>query len=199
MENTCTKDSLLFLQYLISNGFNPENYYGILELFQSANGSLSQYLVDYNQYLLSRKAIYSEMDSKGIDGAFGYLDNTGSILVPKTLLNDDRFLHTPVLSPFRRHSYGVPSIEDFGVIIGHNPDPKKSQEIELFYSLVNNPNTSQYFGVCTDSDGYSYYTVEQYRNTVKHVNSILGAPIYTFEHDTVRSEGKELCLIKRSR
>ena len=42
------KDSLLMLKYMISEGFNPNNYERILELLQSAPLSLSKILKEYN-------------------------------------------------------------------------------------------------------------------------------------------------------
>ena len=42
------KDSLLMLKYMISEGFNPNNYERILELLQSAPLSLSKNLKEYN-------------------------------------------------------------------------------------------------------------------------------------------------------
>ena len=69
------RDSALFLEYIKSYGFNPNNYDSILELLQSANGSMSQFLTQYRQYLLSRQVVYSELDDLGIDGAYGYIEN----------------------------------------------------------------------------------------------------------------------------
>ena len=201
MENGEIKNSLLFLDYIISNGFNPNDYYSILELFQSADGSMSQYLTDYTQYLLSKKVRYDELDSKMIEGAYGYLDEDGSILVPKTLESDDRFLHTPVLLPYKRHSYGTPSVDDFGVIIGHNPSRKDMQEHELVYSLINNSRINQYFGFCTDMNDTEEVKrkIVLYSDIVRQLNDSFGDTVYTFEHDTVKDKGKELCLIKRSK
>ena len=89
------KDSLLMLKYMISEGFNPNNYERILELLQSAPLSLSKNLKEYNPYLLSKKVLYSELDDYGIDGAYGYLENS-EIVVPKTIENDNRFLYRSV-------------------------------------------------------------------------------------------------------
>ena len=72
--NNTRKESYLFLKYLLEEGkFNPSNYEGILELGQSAPNSLSRCLRDFNQYLLSKKVIYEELDSLGLNGAYGYL------------------------------------------------------------------------------------------------------------------------------
>ena len=50
MKNTDLKereDSLLFAEYIINNGFNPNNYENILELIQSVPSSISKYLKSY--------------------------------------------------------------------------------------------------------------------------------------------------------
>ncbi len=49
------KGSLLMLKYMISEGYNPNNYERILELLQSTPLSLSKNLTEYNPYLLSKK------------------------------------------------------------------------------------------------------------------------------------------------
>ena len=66
-------NSLLFLDYMLNNGFNPRECRKVLELFQSANGSISQHLKDNDSYLLSKNVDYSEIDSIGIDVAYGFL------------------------------------------------------------------------------------------------------------------------------
>lgn len=89
-------DSLLMLKYMISEGFNPNNYKRILELSQSVPNSISKDLVEFcNQYLLSKKVIYSELDAYSIDGAVGYVENN-NVFVPKTIYNDERFLHNHI-------------------------------------------------------------------------------------------------------
>ena len=110
------KDSLLMLKYMISEGFNPNNYERILELLQSAPLSLSKNLKEYNPYLLSKKVLYSELDDYGIDGAYGYLENS-EIVVPKTIENDNRFLYRPVKRLYQKHSYGTPLIDEFGAVV----------------------------------------------------------------------------------
>ena len=80
-------NSSLFLQYIESQGFKCDDYNRILELFQSSRSSLSQYLTGFNQYLLSKSVNYDELDEMGIDGAYGYMDDFGSILVPKCFKN----------------------------------------------------------------------------------------------------------------
>ena len=110
------KDSLLMLKYMVSEGFNPNNYERILELLQSAPLSLSKDLTEYNPYLLSDKVVYSELDEYGIDGAYGYLENS-EIMVPKSLYNDDHFLYSSEKRLCQKHSYGTPSIDEFRTVI----------------------------------------------------------------------------------
>ena len=70
--NESNINSALFLQYIQAYGFDPDNYLYMLELFQSAKGSISQFLKPYRQYLLSRRVEYDELNQLGIDGAYGY-------------------------------------------------------------------------------------------------------------------------------
>lgn len=68
------KDTLLILEFMINNGFNPKEYRNILELVQSAPSSISRYLNGCKQFLLSNKVNYSELEQLGIDGANGKID-----------------------------------------------------------------------------------------------------------------------------
>lgn len=91
--NESNINSALFLQYIQAYGFDPDNYLYMLELFQSAKGSISQFLKPYRQYLLSRRVEYDELDQLGIDGAYGYFHEDG-ILVPKQqLIIIDFYMH----------------------------------------------------------------------------------------------------------
>jgi len=144
-------NSLFFLNYLCSYGLNLNDNPNILELFQSAGCSLSQHLVNNNQFLLSDKVKYDELDSNGIVGATGHLNESGNIFVPKTLDNDDRFLYTPVKSLYKKHSYGIPTINEFNTIIGYFVVKSfENRKKELFYSLINNSDINQYFCFSVD-------------------------------------------------
>lgn len=192
-------NNLILLDYIKSYGFKPNEYYGILELFQPVKYSISQYLGEYNQFLLSKFVTYRELDSVGINGAYGYLDNNGDILVPKTLENDERFLNNMVLSLYKRHSYDIPTINDFETIIGRIPFNLDNETYQqLIISLLNNREHNQYFSFCIDGDKTDYTgKILLYSNIVEQINNMLGKKLYTFEHDT--SQGKELCLIKRDK
>ena len=191
-------NSLLFLDYMLNNGFNPRKCRKVLELFQSANGSISQHLKNNDSYLLSKNVDYSEIDSIGIDGAYGFLDEKGTILVPKSIINDDRFLVSSYKSLYKRHIYETPTIDEFDTTIGYNM-PLLSEDYaisELYFSLVHNLSLDKYFGLCIDLDSNSQI-VSTFYSVINKANNDLNDNIYTIKHDTVSSIGKELCLVKK--
>ena len=181
-------NSALFLKYIETYGFNPNNYHNILELFQSAKGSMSQFLRQYNQYLLSRQLNYDELDKMGINGAYGYFHSDG-IVVPKTTENDNRFLHTPVKRLYIKHIYGVPTINNFDVIIANGTSP--------YMNNTANFGIDKYLGFCMDdTDENLAISFERYEYLVNLLNR-QSQEEYTLEHDTLSSKGKQLCLVKK--
>ncbi len=181
-------NSALFLKYIETYGFNPNNYHNILELFQSAKGSMSQFLRQYNQYLLSRQVNYDELDKMGINGAYGYFHSDG-IVVPKTTENDNRFLHTPVKRLYIKHIYGVPTINNFDVIIANGTLP--------YMNNTANFGIDKYLGFCMDdTDENLAISFERYEYLVNLLNR-QSQEEYTLEHDTLSSKGKQLCLVKK--
>ena len=181
-------NSALFLKYIETYGFNPNNYHNILELFQSAKGSMSQFLRQYNQYLLSRQVNYDELDKMGINGAYGYFHSDG-IVVPKTTENDNRFLHTPVKRLYIKHIYGVPTINNFDVIIANGTSP--------YMNNTANFDIDKYLGFCMDdTDENLAISFERYEYLVNLLNR-QSQEEYTLEHDTLSSKGKQLCLVKK--
>lgn len=198
-DNLNAEKSKLFLEYIQSYGFNPNNYERILEILQSADGSMSQFLTDYRQYLLSRQVDYSELDVLGIDGANGYIEN-GDILVPKSIYNDYRFLYSRRslrLLPI----YGVPTIDDFDVMIANSTLPLEDSKYsgELLSSLTTNLNLDKYLGLCISDDDQerARFAVANYKRLTNALNAAVGEHLYTFENDT--AYGNQLCLIKRSK
>ena len=178
-------NSALFLQYIQAYGFNPDNYSYILELFQSAKGSMSQFLKQYNQFLLSRQVNYDELDGIGINGAYGYFHSDG-IVVPKTTYNDERFLHTKSKSLYTKHCYGTPTIYDFDVIIANGTSPYMNNTVNF--------SIDKYLGFCMDdTDRDLDISLRRYEELAKDLNNTCGQ--YTFEHDT--AYGKHLCLIRK--
>lgn len=185
-------NSALFLKYIEEYGFNPDNYHNILELFQPARGSMSQFLRQYKQYLLSRQVNYDELDEVGINGAYGYLDSNG-IIVPKTLENDRRFF-PPVKSLYTKHSYGTPSIHDFSVIIAKEVITSNLILNDYIGSAFNFP-IDKYLGFCmNDTDENLAAALEKHKALVNWIN-YQSSDKYTFEHDTLK--GKHLCLIRK--
>ena len=181
-------NSAIFLKYIEAYGFNPNNYYNILELFQSARGSMSQFLRQFSQYLLSNQVNYDELDKIGINGVYGYL-YSDEIFVPKTIEHDIRFLYTPVKSLYKKHSYGIPRIYDFDVIIANGTSP-------YMYNTVNY-EIDKYLGFCMDdTDENLAISLERCELLVDLLNrQSLGE--YTIEHDTLSSKGKQLCLVRK--
>ena len=180
-------NSTLFLKYMLENGFAPNEDSNILELFQSANGSMSQYLKECRQYLLSRRVLYPELDEVGIDGAYGYFER-GEIVVPKTLGNDARFLYGQRLL-YRKHGYGAPTINEFDTMIGNGYS-------ESMYDLASFTG-DKYLGVCKDStDADLQLALERYKTFCAIINSV-GKAKYEYIEDTIGERGKTLCLVKK--
>lgn len=189
------KDSLLMLKYMISEGFNPNNYERILELLQSAPLSLSKNLKEYNPYLLSKKVLYSELDDYGIDGAYGYLENS-EIVVPKTIENDNRFLYRPVKRLYQKHSYGTPLIDEFGAVV-FLQDSLEENSNKIYNAVKNSINFKNlYFGFITEmypkidhGDQRLVYVFHQLMNQLDG---------YKLSYETISEENKKLYLIKKN-
>lgn len=88
--NERNMNSALFLGFIKRHGFNPENYGMIVELVQNAPASMSQFLKEYKQFLLSEKVNYSDINKLGIKGAQGYLGED-ELVIPRTPANDVYF------------------------------------------------------------------------------------------------------------
>ena len=189
------KDSLLMLKYMISEGFNPNNYERILELLQSAPLSLSRNLKEYNPYLLSRKVLYSELDDYGIDGAYGYLGNS-EIVVPKTIENDNRFLYRPVKRLYQKYSYGTPLIDEFGAVV-FLQDSLEENSDKIYNAVKNSINFKNlYFGFITEM----YPKIDHCDQRLVYVfhqlmNQLDG---YKLSYETISEENKKLYLIKKN-
>lgn len=193
------QDSLLMLKYMISEGFNPNYYQRILELLQSAPLSLSKDLKKYNPYLLSKKVNYQELEDYGIDGAYGYLEDS-KILVPKTFYNDNHFLHQPIKSLYNRYSYSIPSTEDFDTVVFFEDfsEDNLSNETEskiIFNAVENSLNFKNlYFGFITKMN---YPQMDYVDQIIKH--KIDQTDNYKLSYETVNEENKKLYLIKKKK
>lgn len=188
------KDSLLMLKYMISEGFNPNNYERILELLQSAPLSLSKNLTDYNPYLLSDKVVYSELDECGIDGAYGYLKNS-EIMVPKSLYNDNHFLYSSEKRLYQKHSYGTPSIDEFQTVI-FLEDSLEEKSNEIYNAIKNSLNfKSLYFGFITEMHPKINYGDQRLVYMFHKLMNQSGS--YKLSYATISEENKKLYLIKK--
>lgn len=69
------EDALSFLFFLLTEGYDPYKYENTLELIQSASNSMSKYLKNCKQFLLSHQVSYQDLESYQIKGANGYLSD----------------------------------------------------------------------------------------------------------------------------
>ncbi len=199
-----SSNTRIFLDFLIDNGFNPENYKNILEIIQSVPNSLSKYLQYYPQFLLSKKVDYSELISHQIKGANGYIDKKGGIVVPKTEEGDKYFKDLALqlkLYCQKKIPYYYPIISEFDSLIAYY-DLNKEQQISID-QIVNATIPlieDKYIGFIADTKN------QEQINKNLEIFSILLEVIksnsrqdYTMIHDTVSSQEKELYLIKRKK
>lgn len=189
-------DSLLMLKYMLSEGFNPNNYQRILELLQSAPLSLSKELREYNPYLLSKKVNYQELNDYCIDGAYGYLEDS-KILVSKTIYNDDHFLYQPVKRLYKKYSYDIPSIEEFDTVVFFEDfsegDLSAEQEDHLINAVKNSLKFKNlYFGFITQMN---YPQMDYVDKTIKQ--KIDQTNSYKLSYETVSEKNKKLYLIRK--
>ncbi len=189
------RDSLLMLKYMISEGFNPNSYRRILELLQSAPLSLSKDLTKYNPYLLSDKVVYLELDECGIDGAYGYLEDS-KIVVPKSLYNDDHFLHTQTLRPYKKFNYGTPNINEFDVAV-FCEDSLEEKSTNIYKTIVNSLNFNNvYFGFITEMHPEIDYSNQRLIYVFHQLMNQLNSG-YKLSYETISEENKKLYLIKK--
>lgn len=189
-------DALLLLEYMVSEGFNPNNYERILELFQSAPDSISKYLAKYNQYLLSKKVLYCQLEDYGIDGAYGYLTEKG-IYVPKTLDNDKHFLEEAPKVPYKRHSYSYPSVEEFEVAIFlENLVIPRTIDTTIYCSKL---IQDKYFGFVVDNSDNTKTNIELIKRCFNIVKRNSMDDSYELAHETLRQEDKQIYLIKKKK
>lgn len=162
-------NSSLFLEYIKEYGFNPDNYRIIWELSQSVEGSMSQFLKRYNQFLLSKRVKEEELVKMGINGANGFLSFEGRIAV------------------YNNRYY--PQIDPKDVIIS-NGIPTIISAVS-YYSYID-----KYIGFCMDKDDYD---LKKSITDCNHLLELLNKNNnnYVLEHDTLSSKSKELFLIRK--
>lgn len=175
-------NSKLFLDYIKTYGFNPDNYLNILELFQSAPCSISQFLEGHRQYLLSTRVKYPELEQVGIDGAYGYVDEAG-VFIPKA-----RFLSPYGKKIYQKHGNDVISLDDFDVVIGNGV----SQSVENLVQFQND----MYMGFCMDCFDRRGVDAafERYEDLVDIMNCESSSE-YVLNQEV--SNNKVLCLVRK--
>lgn len=187
-------DSKLFYDFIRSNGFNPENYYQTLELVQSVPNSMSQYLREYKQFLLSRKVTYSELEEYDIKGALGYLEADATITVPKTLAADDYFQFYGTKSSHGKHGYNYPDISEFdtGIVFVDDFSPYEVSEIIRLSCAENFPN--MFIGFVADKADKNDRELSVKEHSLQRLSDTF---YYNIVHDTDSEKGKEFYLMKR--
>ncbi len=196
------ENTKIFLDFLIANGFRPENYQNILEIDQDVPNSISKHLKDYRQFLLSKKVDYSELVSYQIKGANGYINQKGGITVPISEESDEYFKALAIQSKIYCHKkipYFYPNITDFDALIAYydlttNYQLSIEQVVNATIPFIEN----HYIGFITDSNN-------EVQNTQKlAIFSMLleilqsnSRQEYTMIHDSLKGQEKELYLMKK--
>ena len=189
-------DAKLLLEYMILNGFSPRSYHNILELNQTVNNSLSKYLKDYKQFLLSTKVNYQELLETNIKGARGYLDRNDGIVIPKSIMGDEYFKTiNPIALDGSRGRYKGPNVNDFYYVIS-NGYYSNDQLLDLINTFKYNVH-ERFFGLVVDRNSYDYYKV---LISFKYLFDFIKKELddnYVMESDKISSLDKEIYLIKK--
>lgn len=187
--------SLMFYEFIESNGFNPNNC-NILELNRSVSDSISKNMKEYEQFLLSRKVQYNELEKYGIKGASGYMEGRGEIFVPKSLEADKYFRINNPKIPFRKYGYVYPDLYEFNSIISyHNWSDSTMSQYEQIQSALYNENLEYYIGFIADKDDITIDKKIQIFNIL--LDLINDASVYDHKMIKDTSFDKEFYLIKR--
>lgn len=192
----------IFLDFLLVNGFNPKPNQNILELIQPVHLSISKYLKNYSQFLLSSQVVYQDLVSEQIKGANGYLGERGKIIVPKTEAGDNYFreMAMSLKIPYTKNiPYFHPLINDFDFLIAYYDLTVQNQIsiepiLKALYSLIEN----KYIGFIANTSDQKTLTQnsEIFAILLKIIQDKTHQE-YTIVRRTIYKQGKELCLIKK--
>ena len=174
-------NTLLFFDFLRTNGFNPNNYEGVLELLQPAKYSFSKYLIYFKHFLLSEKVRYDDLYIYGVNGGKGYINENGIKLIenPNIKLNQNN---------------NKPSINEFGSIICYHEE--FDMEIKRICNMFKYPQ-DKFFGFIADKKDETLKTkLSIYKNLLKCISSCENKE-YEIIHDSIISYDKEFYLVKR--
>ena len=194
------ENSRLFYEFMTSNDFHPNNYENILELNQSVDESISKYLKNYKQFLLSNKVNYDKLEKTEIKGAKGYIDVYDGIVVPKSINADTYFLNHNTKTLYSRHGYIYPSINEFDSIISYND--------LITYDNVNIDDLkTTLYHLTTNKDYYTGFIANKYDEKLKlkltiyemimDTLSIVTNSDYKIAHDSISNTNKEFYLIRK--
>lgn len=193
-------NSWVFLKFMLGNSFNPENYNNILELAQSVPNSLSQYLTNDKQFLLSKMVSYTDLETHYIRGAKGYIDANEGIVVPKSSEADAYFRnHQEMTHNEQTPRYVYPTITDFDSIISYydwttitNSNLLKEITPSIFFPFKN-----YYIGfIANKDDKYLSEKVSIFLDILEVINKH-SSQKHTLVHDTISDKNKEFYLIKK--
>lgn len=192
--------SRMFLEFMFVNKFQPEYYSNILELIQSVPNSLSQYLTNYNQFLLSEQVVYVDLENYKISGAHGYIDKNEGIVVPKSIEADTYFRDHQNKVPYKQiPRYIYPMITDFDSIISYYDwtgvkDRKLLGQItSSMYFLTQNHYTGF---ILNKDDEILKEKLDIISNMLEGINKS-SSQEHILVHDTISSINKEFYLIKK--
>lgn len=180
-------NSKLFLDYISSFGFNPNNYENIIEVNGKGDQSISQFLKEYNQFLISKKTIDNDLRKLNIKGANGYINKLGIVIQDD---NKDKLLYNPSRGIHQVHLKGYPVITDNDVIIANG--------INMYMNNLKDYRQDKYLGFCMDIDNPELETTYyRFRDLQIILNSNSNNEEYVLEHDSLSQKGKAMLLLRK--
>lgn len=194
------ENSWMFLEFMLENSFKPEDYNNILELMQSVPNSLSQYLTNYKQFLLSEMVSYTDLETYNIKGAKGYIDADEGIVVPKSIEADGYFRNHQEKVPNKQiPRYVYPTTADFDSIISYydwttiiGSKPLRQITSSLYYPFEN-----YYIGFIANKDDENLSEkVSLFSDILEAINK-RSSQKHTLVHDTISDKNKAFYLIKK--
>lgn len=184
-------NSRIFLDYILKKGFNPGNYKTIWEINGSVKESMSQFLTDYNPYMVSKKTKYKDLEELNIKGTTGYLTEDG-ILIKDRFDNCNRLLYSNIRGFYQNHSMEYPQLNKNDVFIANG--------INTHMDNLINYNQDKFIGYCMDSDDSNLlYAFNRYKNLHRALNHNLYGNQYILEQDTYNNGNKSLLLIRKKK
>lgn len=181
--NNLNVNSMLFLDYIKSFGFNPKNYGNIIEVNGGAKESVSQFL--NHQYLISKQVVESDLKELGINGSNGYISETGLIAQND---KESNILYAPIRGIHQEYKKGYPRITEDDVIIANGINP--------YMNNLSEYKQDKYIGFCMDfEDPELVTTYYRFRDLQNILNK--NKEEYVLEHDSLSHKGKAMLLLRK--